>query len=189
MMPSAFGVDLSGTVSVNQVSNTATDAKTNAMNRARRQILYDVLSQYSQREYLNDVLQKSSNDELMDLIISTSVSNEQISSNAYSANVTMNLDNEAVKKWLNNHGVQNWVPSAYSDEKFSVFVVVQNGIADWSELKRIARNDNIEIETQHIAGNQILAKMPLNYRSKFTANIRGAGWKYTDNNGILQIWK
>lgn len=189
MVPGAFGVELRGNVSVNQTNDTAAQAKTNAINSARRQILFNVLSQYTQKDYLNDVLQKTSDDELTDLIASTSVSNEQISSDTYSANVMMNLDNEAVKKWLNAKGIQNWVPSQYSDEKFTAFIVVQNGIVDWAELKRIARDDNIDIETKNITGNQIVVKIPVNYRSKFTANIHKFGWKYTDNNGILQIWK
>ena len=188
-MTGAFGIDLNGNVKVNQVSDTAAKAKVVAMNQARRQILFDVLSQYSAKDYLKEALQNSSDDELMNLIASTSVSNEQISSNAYSANVMMNLDNDAVKKWLNDNGVQNWVPSQHSGEKFTAFIVVQNGLVDWAELKRIARDDNVDIETQSMAGNQIVVKMPLNYRSKFTARIRGLGWKYTDNGGILQVWK
>lgn len=188
-MPTAFGVELKGNISVNQTSDTAARAKVDAMNYARRQILLDVLSQYATREYLGDVLQNASDDELMDLIVSTSVSNEQISADTYSANVMMVLDNEAVKKWLNDKDIQNWVPSVISGEKFTAFIVVQNGVSDWAELKRIVRADNIEMDTKSINGNQIFVKLPLNYRSKFTVNIRNAGWKYTDNGGILQIWK
>jgi len=40
-----------------------------------------------------------------------------------------------------------------------------------------------------LQGKQIIAKMPLSYRTKFTAAIRGAGWKYADKDGVLQIWK
>jgi len=189
MISDASSVELNGSVSVTQVSDTAAKAKVNAMNLARRQILFNVLSQYSNKDYLNDALQKSSDEDLMNLVVSTSVSNEQISSTGYSANVMMNLDNDAIKRWLNDNGVQNWVPLKQSDEKFTTFIVVQNGVADWAELKRIVRDDNIDIETQSIIGNQILAKMPLNYRSKFTINIRNAGWKYADNGGILQVWK
>lgn len=189
IIPMVNAVELSGNVAVNQVSDTAANAKSKAMNLARRQILFDVLSQYTQKDYLNEVLQNAADDELLDLVASTSVANEHISSNAYSANVTMNLDNDAVKNWLNNQGIQNWIPSKYSDEKFTAFIVAQNGLADWAELKRVARDDKIDIETQNITGNQIVAKIPVNYRSKFTVNIRKIGWKYTDNGGILQIWK
>ncbi len=185
----SFGLGLSGNVSVNQTSDTAANAKINALNSARRQILSDVLSQYSNKESLNELIQNSSNDDLMNLIASTSVSNEQMSATSYSANITMNIDNDAVKKWLNSNSVQNWVPMMESDERFAVVMVVPNGIADWAELKRIARNDNIEIETQNIDGKQIVAKMPLSYRTKFTAAIREAGWNYSDNEGVLHVWK
>jgi len=185
----AFALELSGSVAVNQTSDTAANAKINAMNRARRQILSNVLSQYAAKGSLNDLLQKASNDDLMNLIVSTNVANEQISSNGYSANITMNIDNDMARRWLNENGVQNWIPSLNSDEKFTTFIVVSNGIADWAELKRIARNENVEIETQSISGNQIVAKLPLNFRTKFTAAVRAAGWKYADNGGVLQVWK
>ena len=185
----AFGFELSATVPVNQTSETAAKAKVNATNLARRQILYNVLSPYAQKEELNGLIHNSSSDELMNLIASSSVSNEQMSSNSYSANITMNVDNDAAKKWLDKNGVQNWVPLSSSEEKFTAFVVVPNGIPDWAELKRITRSDNMEIETQVMTGNQIVIKLPLNYRSKFTAALRSAGWRYTDNGGILQVWK
>ena len=185
----AFGLELSGSVAMNQTSDTAANAKINAMNKARRQILSNVLSQYATKDSLNDLLQKASGEELMNLIVSTNVSNEQISANGYSANITMNIDNDAARRWLNENGVRNWIPSVDSDEKFTTFIVVSNGIADWADLKRIARSENVEIETQSISGNQIVAKLPLNFRTKFTAAVRASGWKYTDNGGVLQVWK
>ena len=185
----AFGAGLSGSVSVNQTSDTAANAKINALNSARRQILTNVLSQYANKESLNALIQQTSNDDLMNLILSSSVSNEQMSANGYSAKITMNIDNDAVKKWLNSNEVQNWVPLIESDEKFSVFVTVPGGLQDWAELKRIVRADNMDIETQVLQGNQVVIKMPLSYRTKFTAAVRGAGWKYSDKDGTLQIWK
>lgn len=185
----ALAVDLVATVSVNQTSDTAANAKINATNSARRQILYDVLSQYSQKEQLNDLISNTSSDDLMNLVASTSVSNEQISSDTYSANITMNIDGVAAKRWLDANGVQNWVPLKDSVEKFTAFIVVPNGLADWAELKRITRAENVSIETQSMVGNQIVAKMPLNYRARFTAAIRNMGWKYADNGGVLQVWK
>jgi len=187
--PNVYGASLSGNVSVNQTSDTAANAKINALNLARRQILNNVLSQYANREELDELIQKTSNDDLMNLILSSSVANEQMSVNSYSANITMNIDNDAVKKWLVANDVSNWVPLAESNEKFTVLIVVPNGVPDWAELKSIARKDNVEIETQAMHGRQIVAKLPLSYRTKFTAAVRGAGWKFADNDGTLQIWK
>ena len=188
----SFGVDLSGVVSVNQTSSTAANAKNAAMNTARRQILFDVLSRYSDKGDLERLLSASSDSDLVDLVASSTVSDEQISDDSYLATVTMNLDNNAVRRWLNNNGIRNWVPT--KDEKVvaeqsMVFFVVQNGISDWAELKRIARAYNIEIDTQSMSGNQIVAKIPLDYRTKFAMAVREAGWKYADTGGVLQIWK
>lgn len=185
----AFSAGLSGSVSVNQTSDTAADAKINALNLARRQILTSVLSQYANKDSLNELIQQTSNEDLMNLILSSSVSNEQMSANGYSAKITMNIDNDAVKKWLNSNEVQNWIPLTETSEMFPVAITIDNGLQDWMELKRVARADNIEIETQVLKGKQVFAKVPLSYRSKFTAAVRGAGWKYSDKDGVLQIWK
>jgi hypothetical protein len=180
---------MSGTVSVNQTSTTATNAKTYAANSARRQILFNVLSQYSDKTALKELLEKSSDDDLMNIISSTSVSNEQISADSYSATITMDIDNVAAKKLLNDNDVQNWIPLTETSEKFTASIVVANGIPDWAEIKRIARSGNVEIETQSMSGRQIVVKLPLNYRTKFTAAVREAGWKYSDDEGVLHIWK
>ena len=188
-MPDSFGVPLVGTVSVNQSSDTAANAKINATNHARRQILFEVLSNYSDKGALGDLLKNTSNENLMNLISSTAVSNEQISANGYSADIQMNIDNDAAKKWLNSNNVQNWVPLGSQVEKFAVVITVSNGIPDWAEIKRIARVQNIELETQSMSGNQVVVKIPVSYRTKFTAAMREAGWRYSDNNGVLNIWK
>lgn len=182
-------VDMSGSVTVNQTSDTAANAKIDATNFARRQILSNVLSKYADVDSLNDLLQNTPSDELVNLIESSSVSNEHISSNGYTATILMNIDNDATKKWLDSNNVRNWIPESEIHEKFKAFIVVPNGIADWADIKRAARENNIELETQVIKGNQILVNLPVNVRSKFTASIRDMGWKYADNGGVLQIWK
>lgn len=184
-----FAMDLVGAVSINQSSKTAAKAKTEAMNAARRQILFDVLSNYSEPEQLQELIDKSDDEQLMNLVLSSSVANEHMSSASYSANITMNIDNEAATKWLTSNEVKNWVPATEPTESFSLFIVVPNGAADWGELKQIARDSNTEINTINLFGNQIFAKMPLVYRAKFTAGVRKSGWKYADNGGVLQLWK
>ena len=126
---------------------------------------------------------------MTDLISETSFDGAKISDSTYSANITMVVDNMAAKKWLDRAGIQNWIPLEETSEKFMVLMVVPNGLADWAELKRITREGKVEIETQTISGNQILAKLPLNYQSKFMAAVREMGWKYTNNGGVLQVWK
>ena len=180
---------LSGTIGVNQTSDTAASAKNKAMNSAARQILFNVLSKYSDADALRELLQNTKDAELINFVTSSSVANEQISANGYSAKITMNLDNDALKNWLTENGIQNWVPVVESGEHFTVSVVVPNGINDWAEIKQIAREDNIEIETKTITGNNIIVKMPLSYRTRFTIAVRKAGWKYADKSGVLQIWK
>lgn len=182
-------MDLVGVVSINQSSKTAAKAKTEAMNAARRQILFDVLSNYSEPTQLQELLDNTDDDQLTNLVLSSSVANEHMSSASYSANITMNIDNDAAKKWLTENEIKNWVPDAEPTESFSLYISVPNGLYDWGELKQVARDTNTEINTITVFGNQIFAKMPLVYRAKFTAGIRKIGWKYADNGGVLQLWK
>ena len=188
-VPNSFAIDLIGAVTISQTSDTAAKAKNEAMDIARRQILFDVLSNYSEIDSLTELLDNTNDDDLVGFVSAASVSNEHISSETYSATITMNIDNDAVKTWLTDNDVKNWVPIAETTEMFSIFVVVPNGLSDWAELKRIANTDNIEINTITIVGNQIFAKLPLSYRTKFTAAIRDAGWRFADNSGILQVWR
>ena len=185
----ANGAVLSGSVTVHQNSDTAAKAKNKAMNDAVRQVLMNVVSKYADAGAFTNLLNDSKDEDLINFVTSSSVANEQISATGYSAKITMNLDNDAIKNWLTLNGVQNWIPVVESGEQFTISVVLPNGIVDWAELKRIAREDGIEIETKTITGNNVIAKMPVSYRTKFTIAVRNAGWRYTDNDGILQIWK
>ena len=188
-LPGAFATDLIGAATISQTSETAAKAKIEAMNIARRQILFDVLSNYAEIEGLTELLEKTPDEDLVGFVSAASVSNEHISSETYSATTTMDIDNDIVKKWLTLNEVKNWVPIAETTEMFSMFVVLPNGISDWAELKRITAADNIDINTVAIIGNQIFAKLPLSYRTRFTVAIRDAGWRFADNSGVLQVWR
>ena len=184
-----FAAPLSGMTVVNQTSETAAKAKSEAINVARRQILQDVLLGYADQDALSALLEKTEDAELVMLIAASSVANEQISADSYSATITMTLDNDVVKQWLVTNEVQNWVPNEENAEKHPLFIVVKNGIADWAELKRFAREIGTDIEIKTIIGNQIFAQIPFNMRKNFTTIIHEADWKYADKGGILQIWK
>jgi len=185
----ANGAALSGSVMTHQSSDTAANAKTKAMSVAMRQVMFDAVSKYTDSNALRDLLENTKDNDLVNFVVSSSVSNEQISATDYSAKITVVLNNVALKNWLNQNEIQNWIPVVESGEQFLISVVLPNGITDWAELKQIAREDGFEIETKTIAGNNVIAKLPLSYRTKFTIAVRSAGWKFTDNNGVLQIWK
>ena len=183
------GAELSGALRVHQESDTAANAKIKATNSALRQVFFDVVSGYSDKDALRQLLNDTKDSDLINFVTSSSVTNERISSTAYSANITWNFDNDLIKDWLTKNEIQNWIPAVESGEKFTISVVLPNGLNDWAELNRIAHENNIEIETKTISGNNVIAKLPVSYRTKFTIAVRSAGWKYTDDGGILQIWK
>ncbi len=180
---------LSGTVSVNITSDTAATAKNMAFDEARRQIISDILSQYSNADQLNEVLKNSSSTDLTNLVASSSIDGEKQSDTTYSANITMDIDRAVAKQWLTNNNVQNWLPDDVSGDVFVVQVVMSDKVANWVELKQIARSEGIDLATKYINGNQVTVEVPVSNRSNFTIAIGENGWRYYDQDGVLRIWK
>ncbi len=185
----AFGADLSGVASVNITSDTAATAKNIAFDEARRQIISDVLGQYSIPDQLEEAVKNASSAELTNIIAASSIDSEQQSDTTYSANIKMTIDKDAAKTWLNSNNVQNWLTDGSSENLFLVQVTMTDKVAGWIELNQIARAEGIDFLTKYINGNQVTMEIPVSRRSVFTIAIREAGWRYTDQNGILHIIK
>ena len=185
----AHASDLSGVASVNVTSDTAAAAKDMAFDEARRQIITDVLGQYSIPDQLNDVVKNAKSADLMNLIAASSIAGEQQSDTTYSANISMTIDRDAARTWMTENNIQNWLTDGNAGDRFVVQIVMTDKLAGWMELRRIARDEGIDLSTKYINGNQITAEVPVASRSAFTIAIREAGWRYADQNGVLHIIK
>ncbi len=185
----AHASDLSGVASVNVTSDTAAAAKDMAFDEARRQIITDVLGQYSIPDQLNDVVKNAKSADLMNLIAASSIDGEQQSDTTYSANISMTIDRDAARAWMTENNIQNWLTDGNAGDRFVVQIVMTDKLAGWMELRRIARDEGIDLSTKYINGNQITAEVPVASRSAFTIAIREAGWRYADQNGVLHIIK
>ncbi len=189
---SASGVlamDMRGTMPVNITSDTANAAKNIAFDEARRQIISDSVRQYVDVGALQELMNNTKSTDLVGLISSISIDGEQTSDTTYSANVSMVLDVEAVRKWLNDNGVQNWIPDAQNQDMFTAVIKMSDVLQGWGEINQIARDNNIDLKTQNIVGDTVTVLMPVSMRGMFTIAVRGAGWKYADKDGKLNIWK
>ena len=185
----AIGSDLTATASVNITSETAAMAKDMAFNDARRQIIADVLGQYSIPDQLAGALQTAKNSELTNLIASSSISGEKQSDTTYSADITMTVDGAAARAWMTENNVQNWLGDGKSGDVFVTQVVMSDKLARWIELNQIVRDNDIDMTVKYINGNQITVEIPSGSRAKFTASVRAMGWRYADQNGVLHIIK
>ncbi len=181
--------DLSGTASVNVTSDTAANAKDMAFDEARRQIITESLSQYSNQEQLRAVINQTSGADLTNLIASSSIEGEKQSDTTYSANITMTVDRNAAKQWMTDNNIQNWLTDNNSGDVFVLQAVMSDKVANWMELKQIARAEGLDLATKYINGNQVTVELPLNSRTAFTIAIRERGWRFYDQDGILRIWK
>ena len=185
----AGAADLVATVPVRMTSDTATTAKTMAINDARRQILIDKLGQYSMRDQLVSAVRDAKSVDLTNLISETSIDGEQISDTTYSANITMKIDKNAARKWMNENNIQNWLSDGSVVNNFTLQITLSDPIADWINLKSIARAENVDLITKHISGNKVIVELPTSSRSAFTIALRGAGWKTTAGDGFMRVWK
>lgn len=183
-------VELTDTVSVNITSDTAANAKNMAFDEARRQIITDTLAQYSNIEQLKPAVASASNSVLTNMIASSSISGEKQSNTTYSADITMTVDREAAKLWLTENNIQNWLTDGNnSGDVFLVQVIMSDKIANWMNLKQIMRTENIKLDTKYINGNQVTVEIPNDKRGAFTIAVRENGWRYSNQDGILRIWK
>lgn len=185
----AHGVELRGNAVVSVTSDTAVMAKDMAMDEARRQIINDALRQYADVDQLSVVLSNAKSADLMNLIATTSIDGEKTSDTTYSANITMTIDDAAARNWLVVNNVQNWLTDGAGGENSVVVVTMSDGLANWSELNSIARAEKIVLDTKYMMGDSITLELPASSRSKFTAAVREAGWRYSDKDGVLRIWK
>jgi len=186
---SVWAVDLSGSAAVSITSDTAANAKTMAFDEARRQIIGDSLRQYVDVDTVAVALQNAKNSELANLVATSSIDGEKVSDTTYSANITMTLDSNAARTWLENNNVQHWLPDESKRDVFVVSVKLSDPIADWIQLNQIARNERIDLGTQSISGDMVTLELPVSARGKFTIAVREGGWRYASSDGVLKIWK
>ncbi len=189
---SAGGViaaDLTGVTTVNVTSDTAAAAKNKAFDDARQQIIIDALSSYALPDLLQDAVKNASKGELTNLIASSSIDGEKISDTTYSANITMTVDADAARAWLVDKGVQSWLPDDASGDVFVAIVSLRNPVADWGAINRIARDEEIILDTKLIADGQVTMQVPSSQRAKFTIALRESGWRTNDRDGVLFISK
>jgi len=181
---------LSGTASVNITSDTSANAKTMAFDEARRQIIIDTLSPYADGVALRDTVKNEKGEVLTNLISSSSIMGEQSSATSYSADITMSLNEGLVKKWLDMHGVNNWIPVGVAAENnFNLVVNLDGNLDNWANLHRIAHVNGIELNTLSIFNGEIIFSVSKSKRTNLTLVLRDAGWHYADENGDLHVTK
>lgn len=186
---SAGAVTLSGSANVNITSDTAVNAKNIAMNEARRQIILDVLSPYTDAQQLRSVVANTESADLMNLIASTSIDGEKLSNTTYNAKINMVIDIANAREWLVNNSVQNWLPTDTVSNRFVVVANLSEPLQDIANLNQIANTENIDMVTDSISGNQITLSLPVANRTTFTIAVRENGWHYSNQENNLKIWK
>ena len=182
-------IDLQGRAEVNVNSDTAANAKNMAFDQARRQIVMGQLRQYAEVEALQNAVYNAKSSELTKLIASSGIDGEQLSDTGYSATITMVVDAEAAKIWLDEKKVKNWLPDGDSQDTFVVTVTMSDPLGDWINLNQLARKENIDLGTKNLFGGSAILELPRSVRGKFTIVLRESGWGYANDNGNLRIWK
>lgn len=183
--------NMTGSAFVNITSDTANTAKNMAMAEARRQIITDIVSKYADNAQFGELMQNTKDAELTNLISSTSIDTERLSSTTYSANIKMTVDMMATKKWLNDNNVQNWLggDDSVPVDRSTVIIDVSGGLRDWIELNRALQENQLNLDVKRISGGVVTANIPSTNRSNLIATVRNAGWRFSDVDGFIRIWR
>lgn len=185
----AGALELRGVVPVNITSDTAATAKKMAFAEATRQVITDSLRQYTDYPTLIDLVNNTSGNDLNNLVAQTGIDGEQTSDTSYSANISIALDVPATREWLVQNNVPNWLPADTKQDVFAVIVSMSDKLMNWAELNAIARNENIDINTKFMYGSKVHFEIPTAVRGRFTIALNENGWRFSDKDGILRIWK
>ena len=190
----AMAVELTGTVSVNMTSDTAADAKNQAFNSARRDVIIRELRNYANPEQLTAAVRDSSNDDLINIISSSSVESEKISDTTYSANISFVIDGDAARAWMEQNSVQNWLPTSNAvvpvvDNSTLFSAALLQPMADWAALNAIARELQIDLATQKVIGNNVTFMIDNKDAGKLSNALRANGWRVQSLQNGFKIWK
>lgn len=182
--------DLTATAHVNVTSDTAATAKNMALDEARRQVIIDALSPYSDAGALRRAVGAEKASVLTTLVESSSIGGEKQSDTTYSANITMTLNRAAARNWMVAHDVQNWLGDGNDsgNESWAV-VTLEKRLSDWGRVRKIATDAGIDLNTKTINGPQMSVRIPASKRAALTIALRDAGWQYQDRDGVLYIFK
>ena len=186
----AWASPLTATAHVNVTSDTAATAKNMAMDEARRQVIIEALSPYSDSSALRTAVKSAKSAILTTLIESSGISSEKQSDTTYSANITMTLDRNAARNWLVANDIQNWLGDGQDAGNESLVVLSLNDkLADWSRVRRVATDAGIDLDTKSIGGGKVTFGVPATRRAALTIALYNAGWRYQDKDGVLYISK
>ena len=183
--------DLSGNAFVSITSDTAAIAKNMAFAEARAQIIEEVLSKHADAKQIKELMKNTGDSKLTHMISSTGIDGERLSATTYSANIKMTIDSIAAKQWLDENGVYNWLgqDDVTQRDKLTVVINISGGLRDWIELHSALRSENIDLGVKRIFGGAITANIPAVSRTAFVSAVRMAGWRYSDADGFLRIWR
>lgn len=176
---------------VNVTSDTAANAKNMAFNEARRQIIDDVLIKFVDQDQFRELMKNTKDVDLTNLISSSGIDSERLSSTTYSANIKMTVDLVEARKWLDENNVMNWLGADDSlpVDRSTLVIDVSGGLPDWVELGAALRNAGANIDVKRISSGVVTASIPVTNRATLINAVRGAGWRYSDVDGFLRIWK
>ncbi len=181
---------VNGVVTVNMTGNTAAAAKAAALDEAREKIVFNVLSKYTDELILQEFMVKVPKSDLANLVVSTGITGEKFSDTAYSANIDMGVDLAAAKKLLDDNSINNWLLYSQREDaqKTLVFVTI-DGLSDWINFNKIARNTGFEFDLSRIYDGRATVSVMSDSAPLFVSAFKTYGWRGGQSNGVYHMWK
>ena len=183
--------NLTDSVQVERTAETAFAAKSDAMNYARRRAFNKVVARYSDRAAVEALSEGMTDAQVLNMVGSSSIANEMTSNTAYSALVTITFDRPAIERWLRENNVPNFI-SATDDTgpRAQVFFQITGGLREWAGLTKELREAGVwkelDVKLTSIWGQNVSATIAGGRRREFINAMRGAGWKVSEEDGIVK---
>ncbi len=185
----ANAIELAGATSVEVTSDTAAQAKNMALAQARRTIVNDAVLPFADKAQLTELIANTEDGTLTDFVVKTGIGGERFSDTTYFATVSMVLDTPAVKRWLTDNNVENWLDMDVDKNQVLVVVMLSSPLSNWIDFKQILRDRGITFDTVRMQDKQVVITIPYGDKEELESAMGGAGWHVRNLDGTLQIWQ
>jgi len=186
-----YAVNLTSIIDHGTSGSTAASAKQSANNAAIRAAASEVLGRYADRGLVSEALDNTEDARLLNMVTSTSISNERASRTAYSARFTISFSRSAMEKWYGENNIADFLGAADDSGNRSLVVIEVKDLREWAALRQAMRSASTDfnLRINSIFRNSATAYVNARERYKFQTLARSNGWNASASDGVLRISK
>jgi len=185
----SWAINLTSVIDQETTGSSAASARQSANNAAIRSAAHEVLGRFADRNLVFEALAETDDARLLNMVSSTSISNERTSRTAYSARFTIAFSRAAMERWYAENNIVNFMDMAEGAGNRSLVIIEVRSLTDWAALKAAMREDsgNFNLQVSSIFRNSATAYVNSRERFRFQTLARNNGWHASSSDGILRL--